>query len=175
MNHDLPPESVRTDHPAKSPVPAAKAIAAVARQASILVVDPAPLSLLAMAGMFHGQNYQCVCARDTATALRAIELGVQDLVVWDVADDAAAALAALQQLREQPEHAQIPAIMLAESRWAGLEKRTEASSQPTRCLFKPIDPHSLAAVAEQLLWLPQLENAHRRRGSRPSRPGWITL
>ncbi len=144
-------------------------------QATALIVDPGPLSLLALAGVLHAQGFQCVCARDTKTALQAIELGVQDLVIWDVADDAVGTLESLQKLREQPEHAQIPAILLAESRWAGLEKKTENLSQPTRCLFKPIDPNSLGAIAQQLLWLPHLENSHRRRGSRPSRPGWITL
>lgn len=145
------------------------------KQASILVVDPQPLSLLALAGVLHSQGFQCVCARDLAAALRANEHGVQDLVIWEIGDDAAATLAALGQLRSQPAHAQLPAVLLADSRWAGLEKKTESLIPSTRCLFKPIDPHSLAAVARELLWMPVLESAHRRRGSQPSRLGWITL
>ncbi len=146
-----------------------------ARKASILVVDPAPLSLLALAGVLHAQGFQCVCARDKATVLRAIELGTQDLVVWDVGDDAMAALEALSELRTQPEHQQIPAVFLAESRWAGLEKKTESLSQSTCVLFKPVDPQALGAVTQKMLWMPQLEASHRRRGTRPSRPGWVTL
>ncbi len=145
------------------------------KQASILVVDPSPLSLLALAGILHSQGFQCVCARNTDSAFRAIELGVQDVVVWDVGDDAAEAIAGLKQLRELPEHAPIPAILLAEARWAGLEKKTEAMSVATCCLFKPIDPNSLSGIVDGLLWMPQLETVHRRRGSRPSRAGWITL
>ena len=145
------------------------------RKASVLVVDPAPLSLLALAGVLHAQGFQCVCARDKASALRAIELGPQDMVVWDVGDDAMAALEALSELRAQSEHEQIPAVFLAESRWAGLEKKTESLIPSTCCLFKPVDPHALNAVTHRLLWMPQLEASHRRRGTRPSRPGWVTL
>jgi CheY-like chemotaxis protein len=145
------------------------------KNASVLVVDPSPLSLLALAGVLHAQGFQCVCARDKTTALRAIELGPQDIVVWDVGDDALAALEALSELRTQPEHQQIPAVMLAESRWAGLEKKTESLSQSTCVLFKPVDPQALGAVTQRMLWMPQLEASHRRRGTRPNRPGWVTL
>jgi len=69
----------------------------------------------------------------------------------------------------------LPAIMIADTKWAGLEKKTETLSAMTRCLFKPIDPGSLIAVAEQLLTLPPIIASHRRRGTRPGRPGWVSL
>ncbi|TWT97509.1 hypothetical protein Pla100_26630 [Neorhodopirellula pilleata] len=96
-----------------------------------------------------------------------------DLIVWDVGDDAPGVLDALAQIRQT--HPDLPAILLAEYQWAGLEKKTESLSASTRCLFKPIDPSALLAVAEQLLWMPALQSIHRNRGSRPSRPGWVTL
>lgn len=142
---------------------------------SIVVVDPSPLSLLAMAGVLHSQGYGCVCARTAEAALEALAMGVQDLVVWDVADDAAAALETLAKMRSQEAYQQLPAIFIAESRWAGLEKKSERMPQATRCLFKPIDPNSLIAVVDQTLWMPSLVAAHRRRGSSPTRPGWVTL
>ena len=33
----------------------------------------------------------------------------------------------------------------------------------------------LTAVAEQLLVMPHLTASHRRRGTRPGRPGWVSL
>jgi hypothetical protein len=30
-------------------------------------------------------------------------------------------------------------------------------------------------VVEQLLWMPQVVASHRRRGTRPGRPGWVSL
>ncbi len=102
-------------------------------------------------------------------------MGPQDLLVCDVANDASAALETIDAMRSVAGHEQLPAVLLAESCWAGLEKKAEAKKQATRCLFKPIDPNSLIAVVNQLLWMPSLVEVHRRRGSSPNRPGWIKL
>ena len=146
-----------------------------AKQASILVVDPDPLSLIAMAGVLHTQGYNCTCARTADAAEKALQMARQDLVLWDVADDAAAVVDALGKMRQLPDYDQLPAVLVAESRWAGLETKAEAMQAPTRCLFKPIDPNSLIAVVDHVLWMPTLVSAHRRKGSTPSRPGWVTL
>ncbi len=128
-----------------------------------------------MAGVLHSQGYGCVCARDGAAAVQALRMGTQDLLVCDVGDDAAAALATLEEMRSTDGYQELPAVMIAESKWAGLEKKAEGMKQATRCLFKPIDPNSLIAVVDQILWMPSLVAAHRRRGSSPNRPGWVTL
>lgn len=204
--------------------------------ATVIVADSKPLSLLATAGVLHHDGMRCVCARTIDAVIKACgieprsvsrsedpsnadaqrladdlidlvddaakaaakaaarsavrvdegELGVPevrsapaalkssvDLLVWDVGNEVVDVLNALERIREVlPD---LPAILLAESKWAGLEKKTEAMSAPTRCLFKPIDPAALVAVAEPLLWMPALQAAHRQRGSRPNRPGWVTL
>ncbi len=145
------------------------------KQASIVVVDPSPLSLIATAGVMHSQGYDCICARTADSALEALQMGTQDLVLWDVADDAAAVLEAIDRMRTIQGYEQLSVVMVAESRWAGLEKKAEVMQVPTRCLFKPIDPNSLLAVVDHLLWMPSLVSAHRRRGSKPSRLGWVTL
>lgn len=104
-----------------------------------------------------------------------MSMGTQDLLVCDVGDDAPETLAMVAEIRAISGYDQLPAVLMAEIRWAGLEKKAEEAKAATRCLFKPIDPNSLLAVVDQLLWMPSLIDAHRRRGSRPSRPGWITL
>lgn len=143
-------------------------------RASIVVVDPSPLSLIATAGVLDASGYACVCGRSAKAAGEAMQMGPQDLIVWDVGDDAADALAQLARIRDLDGYQTIPAILLADVKWSGLEKRVE-SLPTTRCLFKPIDHPSLIAVVEALLWMPGMVDAHRRRGSRPSRPGWVTL
>jgi CheY-like chemotaxis protein len=102
-------------------------------------------------------------------------MGTQDLLVCDVGNDAAAALGTIDEMRAVPGYEQLPAVLIADSRWAGLEKKAETKTAATRCLFKPIDPNSLIAVVDEVLWMPSLVDAHRRRGSTPNRPGWITL
>ncbi len=145
------------------------------RRASIVVLDPSPISLLALAGVLDAQGYGCTCARNGDAAVQALGMTHQDLLVCDVADDAAAALETLEKMRAVDGNENLAAVLIAESRWAGLEQKTEALSQATRCLFKPIDPHSLIAVVNQVLWMPTLVDSHRRRGSSPSRHGWVTL
>jgi CheY-like chemotaxis protein len=146
-----------------------------AATASIIVWDASPLSLLTLAGVMDSQGYRCICARDSKSALKTLHMGRQDLLVCDVGDDAAGALETIEKLRSIEGYEQLPAVLIAESRWAGLEKKAEAAFQPTRCLFKPIDPNALIAVVDQLLWMPKLVDSHRRRGSRPTRPGWVSL
>jgi response regulator RpfG family c-di-GMP phosphodiesterase len=146
-----------------------------ATRGTVLVVDPSSLSLIALAGVFDSQSFACICARTLDSAISAMTMGPLDLVVCDVANDAPAALEMLVALRAHQDHADLPAILIADAKWAGLEKKTEMLPAVTRCLFKPIDPGSLVAVAEQLLVMPHLVAAHRRRGTRPGRPGWVSL
>ncbi|SMP62149.1 hypothetical protein SAMN06265222_107247 [Neorhodopirellula lusitana] len=194
--------------------------------ATVVVADSKPLSLLATAGVLHQAGMQCVCARtpeavrkafgisesdgdsnadiqkladdlidmvDEAegTAIRLDEpaQGVPaqtggaptglphteqiDLIVWDVGDQPMDVLQTLELVRQS--HPEVPAILIADAKWAGLEKKVEEASASTPCLFKPIDPSALLAVAEPLLWMPALQTSHRKRGSRPNRPGWVTL
>jgi hypothetical protein len=81
----------------------------------------------------------------------------------------------LAEVRSSVRYRDLPAVLIADTRWAGLEKKTEILAAATRCLFKPIDPEALVAVVDQILWMPALVAGHRRRGTRPTRPGWIEL
>ena len=83
-------------------------------RATVLVVDPSPLSLIAIAAVMDSQSYTCICARNLDQAIAARSLGQIDLVVCDVADDPMAALEMLLALRAQPESADLPAILLAD-------------------------------------------------------------
>lgn len=145
------------------------------KAASIVVLDASPLSLLALAGVLDAHGYGCVCARTGDAAVEALSMGRQDMIVADVGDDAAEMLDVVGRMRAVEGYGDLPAVLIADAKWAGLEKKCEAMNVATRCLFKPIDPNSLIAVVEQTLWLPTLVAAHRRRGSRPSRPGWVSL
>ena len=146
------------------------------KRGAIVVFDPSPLSLLALAGALDCQGYQCTCARTSEAAVAAMSMELRhDLVVCDVADDASQALETIAEMRKVGDQDPLPAVLIAESRWAGLERKAEAMTFPTRCLFKPIDPNALIAVVDQLLWMPSLVDIHRRKGTRPSRPGWVSL
>lgn len=140
----------------------------------VLVVDPNPITLVAMAGVLDSEGFACMCARTHNAALKAVQEEPHDLVVCDVADDAQAALDLLCKLREHDGMQSLGAVLIADARWSGLESKTERLPA-THCLFKPIDPKTLLAVVDQAMWMPHLVETHRRRGTRPSRPGWVTL
>ncbi|WP_162006714.1 response regulator [Roseimaritima sediminicola] len=144
------------------------------RGGRILVVDANPLSLIALAGVLDAEGFECICARSHPAALKAIESQSQDLVVCDVGDDPEAALKLIDDIHGQAAGKDLPSVLIAEARWAGLEQKAQGRTA-VHCLFKPIDPASLRAVVEQALWMPHLIGTHRRRGSRPSHNGWLTL
>jgi DNA-binding NtrC family response regulator len=169
-SHDSP----HVPPPSRRP-PSTPPAAVNRRRATIVVVDSSPVSLIALAGVLDTQGYACICARTHSAAREAVAVDAIDMLVCDVGDDAAAMLDLLVSLRQQPQSAELPAVLIADQRWAGLQQKTETMPAATRCLFKPIDPGSLLAVVEQLLWMPQLVASHRRRGTRPGRPGWVSL
>lgn len=152
--------------------------------ATILVVDPSPITLIAIAGTLDAQGYACICARSHEAAAKAISQDPIDAIVIDVGDDPEAALAWVARLRQNPDTAGLPAVIIADACWAGLQQRCEGLSSgatgSARCLFKPIDPNALLDIMHQSLWMPQLLSGHlssggRRRGARPTRPGWVEL
>lgn len=146
------------------------------QNATILVVDPSPISLTAVAGVLDTQSYECYCARTAKAAEKAVMTTAIDLIVWDVADDAAEAITEMQALRREhaEELADVPLIVLADSRWAGLETRLDMIA-PARCLFKPIDPATLIDLVGQALWVPHVLRGHHLHRKEAERPGWITL
>lgn len=147
-------------------------------RSSLIVWDASPVSLLATAGALHHHGYACTCARTAEAAIAALsvdEAPSPEAIVIDIGDDATAALFTLETIRSRPAGRSLPAVLIAQSGWAGLEKKAETMTVATRCLFKPIDPNALLAVVDQLLWMPTVVEAHRRRGSKPRRPGWVTL
>lgn len=142
--------------------------------ATILVVDSSPITLIATAAVLDSQGYACICAGSHQAAEKAISQEPLDAVVIDVGDDAEAALQFIAHLRSASGTTGLPAVMIADSRWAGLQQRCEAM-RSVRCLFKPIDVNVLLDIVHQSLWMPQLVSGHRRRGTRPQRPGWVNL
>ncbi len=132
----------RTDQPESNMKPAAVSLPQAAsssgdrRVGQALVVDPNALSLIAMAGVLDSEGYQCVCAKSLDSALAATKMSKFDLVVCDVGNDAQAAIELLVGLRAAEDQADLPAVLIADAKWAGLEKKTEFMSAPTRCLFK---------------------------------------
>lgn len=142
--------------------------------ATILVVDPSPITLIATAGALDSQGYACICARTSEAAEKGASQETLDAIILDVGDDAEAALQLVDRLRTAAGASDLPVLLIADGCWAGLQQCCEGMTG-VRCLFKPIDPNALLDLVQHSLWMPQLVANHRRRGTRPSRPGWIRI
>lgn len=145
----------------------------------ILVVDQDPVTLIGTAAVLHRYGYECVCARDIAAAQKAVQTYPVDLVVMDLGTSTDESLQTVEKLRAASSNSELPAIVIAEANWAGLEKQLERLER-VRCLFKPVDPRVLGDLVQQFQWLPLLEAGVRTRGSRPQSkkslpPGWVSL
>lgn len=139
-------------------------------RASVLIVDPDPVSVTALAAVFDSQGYECYCARSEQAAVKAITQTPIDLIVWDVSDSAEAAIGQIGLLRQ--DHAEaladVPIFVIADSGCAGLELQIDAIA-PARCLFKPLDPNALLDLADQSLWVPHVIRGHHLAKSKASR------
>ena len=144
--------------------------------ATILVMDPNPVSLTALAGVLDSKGYTCFCARSSEAATKAVQDSSIDLIIWDVADDAAATLDAIRQMRAgmTDQLSDVPFVLLADVQWSGLETRLDGIS-PARCLFKPLDPNALIDIVEQTLWVPHIVRGHHFPKSSTDQNGWVSL
>ena len=98
-----------------------------------------------------------------------------DLLVWDVGEDADSVLDHLDVIRRSEAHRDLPAILIAEPRWSGLQLRTQSMATATYCVFKPIDTRTLISLVEQLTWMPAVASGHRRSAASRNSRGWVSL
>jgi CheY-like chemotaxis protein len=143
-------------------------------QATILVWDANPITLLATAGVLDAGGYVCFCARNEAAANQVPARCPVDAAVIDVGADAEQVLRFIPSFRQLAGNAQLPVVLIADAMWAGLERQVDALAE-VRVLFKPIDPNVLLDVVRQALWMPPQAQGVRARGSRQTHPGWIEL
>ena len=141
---------------------------------TVLVVDADPINLTAVAAVFHSAGYECLCARTGTAAEKAIATGEVELLVMDVGSEVDMAVGLLMSLKQMHKGDTLPTILLTESSQADRLK-SAVVDDATFHLVKPFDPKTLLELAECNNWMPHLVAGHRRRGQRPTKPGWVSL
>lgn len=116
----------------------------------ILAVDDEPATLALLRKLLKRQGYDVVEAVDGQTALRAVAEFEPDLVCLDVIMPAPDGIEVCQRLRQQPEHASLPILLLTalerpEDKTRGLE------AGANDFLSKPFDESELSARLRSLL------------------------
>lgn len=123
-------------------------MAAEALRPLILICDDErPLRELIKAAL--GDGYRFVEAADTVEAEELLGFDRPALLVLDVMLPGKSGLELLDELRERPETADIPVVMI--SAWHGEYERTALATGASAFLGKPFDPDELAETVERLV------------------------
>ena len=116
----------------------------------ILAVDDEPATRALLRKLMERQGYDVVEAADGDSTLRAVAEHAPDLVCLDVMMPAPGGIEVCVRLRDRPEHAGLPILLLTaldrpEDKARGLE------AGANDFLSKPFDAHELAARLRSLL------------------------
>jgi len=117
--------------------------------ARLLVVDDVAENVRLLQAVLEAQGYEVVTATDGAAALELAASAEPDLVLLDVMMPPPDGLAVCRRLREQPDTAVLPVIMLTASE--GSEKRTAIEAGADDFIPKPFDRDELLTRIRSLL------------------------
>ncbi|MBM4001127.1 MAG: response regulator [Planctomycetes bacterium] len=134
------------------------------RQAVILIIDPDPLTMTAVAAVLDMQGYECHCARDTTAARKAASELPLDLILCDVNLNGLSGLELCRELRTMPGLEDVPLMFVSSSQLPDIVRRTHDAGG-AYYLRKPFDPDVLIELVNKALWMPHLVNSRLRRAS----------
>ena len=119
-----------------------------AKRPTVLVVEPDPLMLTAMAAVLDSAGLRCTLARSQEVAIAAASQSQFDLMVVSIGEDVLPAAAATAQLRAAGPSGPVPVIFVAprlDPSW--IEPLNAAGG--VYCLTRPFEPAKLIELAEQ--------------------------
>lgn len=130
-------------------------------RAVILIIDPDPLTLTAVAAVLDMQGYECHCARDVEAATKAAQSLPLDLIICDVHVQGHSGLELCRQLRGLPGLNDVSLMFVSSSQLPDIVRRTHDAGA-AYYLRKPFDPDVLIELVNKALWMPHLVNNHLR-------------
>jgi DNA-binding response OmpR family regulator len=135
--------------------------------AKILIVDDEPTLLRLVGYALHKAGFEIVIAQQGEEALRKVQAEKPDLVILDVMLPGLSGIEICQRLRNQPQTAHLPILMLS-ARDQVKDKIEGLHAGADEYVTKPIDTDELAARVEALL-----ERTRRLRAMPPEKRGKI--
>jgi DNA-binding response OmpR family regulator len=146
----------------------------VTKQPAILVVEPDPLMLTAIAAVLDSRGYRCFLARDVSVASQATDQMPFDLIVLSLGEDLSAATQAAQRLRANQRTEGLPVIFIAprlNPEWIGPLNAVGGVS----CLSSPFEPETLLDLVDKAVWMPHLAVARLAPPPAHFEKSWVRL
>lgn len=128
----------------------------------ILVVDPDPLTLTAVAAALHLSGYESHCARDSEAALKAAADESLDLIICDTKLEGESGLDLCCKIRLMNGKEDVPVMFVSSSQAADIIHRAHEAGG-AYYLRKPFDPHVLLELVEKALWMTNLVESNLKQ------------
>ncbi len=128
----------------------------------ILVVDPDPLTLTAIAAVLHLSGYESHCARDSEAALKAATDEQLDLIICDTNLEGESGLELCRDMRQVKGNEDVPVMFVSSSQAPDIIHRAHEAGG-AYYLRKPFDPNVLLELVEKALWMPHLVESNLKQ------------
>ena len=128
----------------------------------ILVVDPDPLTLTAVAAALHLSGYESHCARDSEAALKAALDEQLDLIICDTNLEGESGLELCREIRLMDGNQEVPFMFVSSSQAPDIIHRAHEAGG-AYYLRKPFDPEVLLELVEKALWMPHLVESNLKQ------------
>ncbi len=136
----------------------------------VLVIDPDPLTLTAIAAMLDSAQFKVFCARDREAALKGATQLSLDLIICDEEIDATKGEDLISELRSVPERYDVPIMYMSERQLPDIISRNHETGVAYH-IKKPLDPAGLMELIDKALFeLPLINNQIKSRLKKPHFP-----
>lgn len=136
----------------------------------VLVIDPDPLTLTAIAAMLDNAQFRVFCARDREAALKGATQLALDLIICDEEIDDSRGEELIAELRALPDRYDVPIMYMSERQLPDIISRNHETGVAYH-IKKPLDPGGLMESIDKALFeLPLINNQIRTRLKKPHFP-----
>ena len=136
----------------------------------VLVIDPDPLTLTAIAAMLDSAQFKVFCARDRHAAIKGATQLALDLIICDEEIDSSRGEEIIAELRSIPDRHDVPIMYMSERQLPDIISRNHETGVAYH-IKKPIDPNSLMdSIDKALFELPLINNQIKSRLRKPHFP-----
>jgi len=125
----------------------------------VLVIDPDPLTLTAIAAMLDTAQFKVYCARDRVAAVQGAKKLALDLIICDESVDASAGEEIVAELRSIPNREDVPILYMSHRQLPDIISRNTQSGVAYH-IKKPLEPKLLMETIDKALFELPLINQH---------------